>query len=87
MARSVETQNIINQLAAIMQANGQVTIQDLRQAFRDLVPTVSADLQHKNTLFYAGKNPIDPLYVAAKAISKDASNPLTIRGNNKFQII
>ncbi len=30
MARSLETQNIINQLAVIEQTNGQVTIQDLR---------------------------------------------------------
>ena len=84
MARSVETQNIINQLAAIEQANGQVTIQDLRQAFADLVPTVSMDLQNKNTLFYTGQNPTDHLYIAAKAISKDASNPLTIMGSTKF---
>ena len=84
MARSVETQNIINQLAAIKQANGQVTIQDLRQAFTDLVPTVSTDLQNKNTLFYAGKSPTDPIYIAAKEISKDTSNPLTILGSTKF---
>ena len=82
--RSVETQNIINWLAAIKQANGQVTIQDLRQAFTDLVPTVSTDLQNKNTLFYAGQNPTDYLYIAAKEISKDAGNPLTILGSTKF---
>ncbi|EOR05688.1 calcium-binding protein [Acinetobacter genomosp. 15BJ] len=84
MVRSAETQNIINQLAAIKQVNGQVTIQDLRQAFTDLVPTVSTDLQHKNTLFYAGQNPTDHLYIVAKEISKNASNPLTILGSTKF---
>lgn len=84
MARSLETQNIINQLAEIKRANGQVTIQDLRQAFINLVPDVTQDLANKNTLFYAGKNPTDPLYIAAKAISKDASNPLTIMGSTKF---
>jgi len=84
MARSLETQNIINQLAAIEQTNGQVTIQDLRQAFINLVPDVTQDLANKNTLFYAGKNPTDPLYIAAKAISKDTSNPLTIMGSTKF---
>ncbi|WP_252516577.1 calcium-binding protein [Acinetobacter pittii] len=84
MARSLETQNIINQLAAIQQANGQVTIQDLRQAFLNLVPDVTQDLANKTTLFYAGNNPTDPLYIAAKAISKDTSNPLTIMGNTKL---
>ncbi|EKU39966.1 MULTISPECIES: calcium-binding protein [Acinetobacter] len=84
MARSLETQNIINQLAAIEQTNGQVTIQDLRQAFLNLVPDVTQDLANKTTLFYAGNNPTDPLYIAAKAISKDTSNPLTIMGNTKL---
>lgn len=84
MARSLETQNIINQLAEIKRANGQVTIQDLRQAFINLVPDVARDLANKTTLFYAGNNPTDPLYIAAKAISKDTSNPLTIMGNTKF---
>lgn len=84
MARSLETQNIINQLSAIKQTNGQVTIQDLRQAFINLVPDVTQDLANKTTLFYAGNNPTDPLYIAAKAISKDTSNPLTIMGNTKF---
>ncbi|WP_111850147.1 calcium-binding protein [Acinetobacter baumannii] len=84
MARSLETQNIINQLAAIKQANGQVTIQDLRQAFINLVPDVTQDLANKTTLFYAGDNPTDPLYIAAKAISKDTSNSLIIMGNTKF---
>jgi len=48
MARSLETQNIINQFAAIEQANGQVTIHDLRQAFINLVPDVTQDLANKN---------------------------------------
>ena len=51
MARSLETQNIINQLAAIEQKNGQVTIQYLRQAFINLVPIVYEDLVNKTTLF------------------------------------
>ena len=84
MATSTETQNIINQLESIKQINGHVTIQDLRQAFTDLVPTVSTDLQNKNTLFYAGKSPTDPLFEAAKVISKDTGNPLTIMGSTKF---
>ena len=84
MAISAETQNIINQLAAIKQVNGQVTIQDLRQAFFNLVPDVAHDLANKTTLFYAGQNPTDYLYIAAKEISKDAGNPLTILGSTKF---
>ena len=78
MIISVETQKILDQLKTIQQTNGQVTIQDLRQAFSDLIPTVAQDLANKNTLFYAGQNPADPLYVAAKNISKDTNSSLII---------
>lgn len=84
MTISVETQKILDQLKTIQQTNGQVTIQDLRQAFSGLIPTVAQDLANKNTLFYAGQNPADPLYVAAKNISKDVNNPLIIMGSTQF---
>lgn len=52
MTTSVETQAIINQLGAIKQTTGTVTIQDLRQAFFNLVPDVSQDLSSKSTYLY-----------------------------------
>ena len=78
MTISVETQKTLDQLKTIQQTNGQVAIQDLRQAFSDLIPAVSQDLANKNTLFYAVQNPTDPLYVAAKNISKDINSSLII---------
>ena len=80
MTTSIETQKILDQLKTIQQTNGQVTIQD----FSDLIPAVSQDLANKNTLFYAGENPTDKLYIAAKNISKDGNNPLIIIGSTQF---